>query len=273
MSINRTIKYVVSVGLAVALQSACLGAPKVPTAGELVLSPGTLYGSSLYNSWPLMLKVVLWREMPTNDQTVQPLNIKAKQGAWRDALVVTVKNSSNMVVKWPLNIVKQNDPAVTLGTDDSAQAEWWLTPEHTKAIPEGEYFISVAFDAERLVEAPAASSDEYCIRVTKEPSPLDAETKEDKELQMAHLALLQNDTATASVIVQKVLAADPKSIGGNRMHAILLDTEGKTREAIGALDTAMDSYFAKYPKACPPAGILSLRAGMLGKMKLETEPE
>ena len=63
-------------------------------AAALVMSPGVLGGSPVYQSWPLILSVRVWRKLPTDAKTApQPLMLKAKQGAWGEALVVTVKNA------------------------------------------------------------------------------------------------------------------------------------------------------------------------------------
>jgi len=62
----------------------------------MVLSPGALGGSQLYQSWPLILTVAVWREAPAEEGAAPPpITIKAEQGAWCEALVVTVKDAAD----------------------------------------------------------------------------------------------------------------------------------------------------------------------------------
>jgi len=254
------------------------GQPAVAANGagaRLVLSASTFGGSPQYQSWPLVLELTLWREPPTEGATAPPpLTIKAKQGAWCEALVVTVKDGTGAAVQWSLHLVKQDDAGLTLAADGGATVEWWLSPEETQALPEGDYRISVAFDPERVDGLPtgddAPRGDDCRLQVAKEPAPLDADTTAGKLYQQAWFCIVRDDKAGADGNVAKLMAADPESIGGRRLKAALLVRDGKASEALTLLDEALDIYDRKYPKACPPAGLLAARAQIAGTLKPAT---
>ncbi len=238
-------------------------APKAAGA-RLVLSPSALGGSPLYQSWPLMLHVTLWREPPQEDApTPQPITIKAKQGAWCEALVVTIRDAAKAEVKWPLHLVKRDEPQLALGADGGATVEWWLAPEETKALPEGDYTITVAFDPQKVdglpTDADAPRGDTYRLHVSKEPAPLDADTTANKLCQQAWFCMVRDDKAGANEALAKLMAADPQSIEGRRLKALLLAREGKVPEGLALLDEAIQLYVTKHPKASPPFGLLALR--------------
>ncbi len=248
----------------------------VDVPGQLVLSSAAESGARLYNSWPLIVSVDLWRKAATPDDkgnlpTFEPITIKAKEGSWREALVVEFKNSSGTVVKLPLHPVKQADASLTLGVDDSASAQWWLEPAETQDLPAGAYTITITFDSKLVDGLPEkVGIDAFQLSIMKEPSPLDQDTESEKQLQLAMLSSLKGDSKAANDIVDKLLGTDTENIGGHRLKSRLLLVEGKPREAVRSMDLALKSYFKKYPDACPPAGLFQERADILKDMKLET---
>lgn len=248
-------------------------APKpVEVPGQLVISPSAEVGALLRNSWPLIVSASLWRKALIADDkgnvpTIEPVTIRAKEGSWRDALVIEVKNASGAAVSWPLQRVKQPDQSLTLGIDDSASAEWWLEPADTQSLPEGDYNITVSFDPKLVDGLPEnVQMDGFRLRVAKEPSPLDQDTQSEKQLQMAILSAFRGDAQMAKDLVDKLIKADPSNIGALRLRSRLLLHEGKKREAVSSLDSAMGAYLDKHPDACPPAGLLQERADILRSM-------
>jgi len=250
----------------------------VEIPGQLMLSPSAETGTQLYASWPLIISVNLWRTAATPDDkgnapTLEPITIKAKEGSWREALVIEVKSASGAVVKLPLHPVKQSDSSVTIGADDSASAQWWLEPDETQDLAVGTYKIVVYFDFKLVDGLPdKVGRDVFHLRIANEPSPLDKETEFEKQLQMAMLSMFKGDSKTANDLVDKLLAADSENIGGHRFKARLLLAEGKKNEAVSSLDNALTAYHKKYPDACPPAGLFEERADILKDIKLETAP-
>lgn len=248
----------------------------VELPGQLVLSSSAESGAKLYNSWPLIVSVDLWRRAAVPDDkgnlpTLEPVTVKAKEGSWREALVVEIKNRSGAVVKLPMHPMKQADSSLTLGVDDSASAVWWMEPTETQELPSGAYTITVTFDSKLVDGLPEkVDIDAFQLSVMKEPSPLDQDMQSEKQLQLAMLASLKGDPKTANDIVDKLLAGDVANIGGHRLKSRLLLIEGKPREAVRSMDLALKSYFKKYPDACPPAGLFRERADILKDMKLET---
>ncbi len=248
-------------------------APKAAVA-RLVLSPSVFGGSPLYRSWPLVLDVTLWRESPEEGETAPPaLTLKAKQGAWCEALLVTLKDAGGAAVKWPLHLVKQDAAELSLGSDDSATAEWWLAPEETQTLAEGDYTVTVAFDPQKVdglpTDAAAPRSDVWPVRVAKEPAPLTAQLTTEKLFRQAWFCLARGDLGNAAAMIDKLMAADPASIHGRQVKAMLLARQGKPLEALFQIDEAMDLYGRKYPHACPPDALLALHKQLL---KLIPEP-
>ena len=246
-----------------------------PKAGDvLMLSPSVRDGARLYAGWPLIIDLAVWRPLPDEtSQVTSPVTIKAKGASWGSALVVTVKDSSGTAVKWPLHLEKVEEASVTVGQQDMADASWWLAPEETKSLPEGQYSISVAFDPRLLVgDPPPSRSDNYYLTVAKEPAQLDKDLQEEKDLAFASFHLVRGETAAAGALTGKVLAANPESIGGHRLNGRLLFMSGKTNEALTAYGEALDIYYRKYPEACPPWPMLAERDAVLGQIEIKTAP-
>ncbi len=248
-------------------------APKqvAPANGSdiLMLSPSIRDGAQLYAGWPLILNLSMWRQLPEDSKSPEPkpITIKAKNGAWCETLVVTIKGPSGAAVKLPLHLVKQEGAAITLGVNDMAEVAWWLSPDESKGLAEGAYTISVGFDPKLLTDGINHKSDNYYLSVVKEPSPLDKETQENKDLSLASFHILKGDFPAAAAIISKVLASNPESIGGHRLNGQLLAASGKPEQALSSLDTAWDIYDKKYPDACPPRGILAERSAIEAKIK------
>jgi hypothetical protein len=240
--------------------------PPVEAPGQLVLSPSAETGSELYTSWPLIVSVSLWRKALILDAqgtlpAVDPITIKAKQGAWRDALVVEVRNASGELATWPLHPMPQPETSLTLGVDETATAHWWLEPADSQALPVGVYAVTVSFRPDAVEGLPKSlGSDRFHLKIEKEPAPLDQATATAKQLQMAEFSLFKGDAKTANSLVEQLLAREPENIGVLRLQAKLLMGEGKKLEAANALEEALHVYYKKHPKADPPLGLLHERS-------------
>ena len=247
----------------------------VEAPGQLVLSAAAETGSELYTSWPLIVSVSLWRKALTpNTQgklpVVDPITIKAKQGAWRDALVVEVRKASGEPVVWPFHPVRQPETSVTLGVDETANAQWWLDPAETQTLPVGVYAVTVSFRSDAVEGLPKSlGSDRFHLKIEKEPAPLDQATATAKQLQMAEFSLFKGDAKTAGSLVEQLLAREPENIGVLRLQAKLLMGEGKKLEAANALEEALHVYYKKYPKADPPLGLLHERSEAIKDLEPE----
>jgi len=247
--------------------------PPVEAPGQLVLSAAAETGSELYTSWPLIVSVSLWRKALIPDAldnmpAVAPITIKAKQGAWRDALVVEVRNASGETVTWPLHPGQQPETSVTLGVDETATAQWWLEPAETQELAPGVYALTVSFRPDAVEGLPRSlGSDRFHLKIEKEPAPLDQATATAKQLQMAEFSLFKGDAKTAGGLVEQLLAREPENIGVLRLQAKLLMGEGKKLEAANALDEALHVYYKKYPKADPPLGLLHERSEAMKELE------
>ncbi len=253
--------------------------PPVEAPGQLVLSATAETGSELYTSWPLIVSVSLWRKALIPDAldnmpAVAPITIKAKQGAWRDALVVEVRNASGETVTWPLHPGQQPETSVTLGVDETATAQWWLEPAETQELAPGVYALTVSFRPDAVEGLPESlGSDRFHLKIEKEPAPLDQTTATAKQLQMAEFSLFKGDAKTAVSLVEQLLASEPENIGVLRLQAKLLMCEGKTLEAANALEEALHVYYRKYPKADPPLGLLHERSEAMKELMPELVKE
>jgi len=249
--------------------------PPVEAPGQLVLSAAAETGSELYTSWPLIVSVSLWRkalipDAQDNLPAVAPITIKAKQGAWRDALVVEVRNASGELATWPLQPMPQPETSVTLGVDETATAQWWLEPTETQELAPGVYALTVSFRPDAVEGLPSSlGSDRFHLKIEKEPAPLDQTTATAKQLQMAEFSLFKGDAKTAGGLVEQLLARESENIGVLRLQAKLLMGEGKTLEAANALEEALHVYYRKYPKADPPLGLLHERSEAMKDLEPE----
>lgn len=247
--------------------------------GQLVISSSTETGARLYASWPLIISADLWRKIPVPDDQGQtpalsPITIKAKNGSWREALVLEVKNAAGDTATWPVHPVSHSDQSLVLGVDDSATARWWLDPDETEALPAGTYTLTVSFNPSLADGLPAYMvRDRFYLTIEKEPNPLDPALESAKQYQMADFSLFKGDAKTAGEIVDKLLAADPENIGGLSLKSKLLAGEGKNLEAANTLGDALTVYNRKYPDADPPLGLLHQRSEILKKLAPEMVEE
>jgi tetratricopeptide (TPR) repeat protein len=254
-----------ALGLAAALGPLRAAAP-APGPGTLVLSPGSPGGGRLYPTWPLVLEATLWLEPAQGPAgpAAQPLKLTAKQGRWRDALTVTVRDAQGATVRWPLHLAAQDGGELALGVDEAVGAAWWLTGEETAALAAGDYVVTVGFDPRQVdglpAEPTALRSEEFRLQVAPEPAPLSAELRQEKLYQLGRLALLQGDLAPIGGLVDQLLGLDPQSIAARRLKAAALLHEGQADAALLQLDEALALYLKRFPKACPPGGLLAERA-------------
>lgn len=247
------------------------GQPAAPAAtSTLVMSPGVFGGTSCYGGWPIVLELTLWRETPRDAAAPEPLNIAAKEGTWREALRVTVTDGEGKAAPWPLHLVAQEGGQLTLAAGDIARVEWWLSPEETAAIPEGNYRLTVAFDPERVEGLPegetAVRADPCHLRVRKEPAPLEGDLAAGKLYCQAWYNMVKGDRAAADAAIAQLLAADPQSIGARRLKALLAAREGRREEGLKFIREALEIYEKKHPNACRPVGLDALH------QQLQAEP-
>ncbi|MCE5237185.1 hypothetical protein LLH23_01670 [bacterium] len=167
------------------------------------------------------------------------------------------------MASWPLHLVKQEGAQLSLAADDCTAVEWWLTPEETMALPEGECTLGVAFDPKRVEGLPAGAaaprSDRCRLRVEKEAVPLSQAMAAEKLYQQGWYYIVRDDQAGAGQAASLLMAADPKGIGARRLKAVIAARAGRVEEGLALIDEALSIYWEQYPEACPPAGLLSLR--------------
>jgi hypothetical protein len=249
--------------------------PPAEVPGQLVLSATAETGPRLFTSWPLIVTVCLWRKALLPDaqdvlSVVDPITVTARQGSWREALVVEVLDASGEPVGWPLNPRRQPETSVSLGVDDAVTAQWWLEPAVTKLLVPGTYTLSVSFRADAVEGLPRfQGSDRFSLEVEKEPEPLDERMATAKQLQLADFSLFKGDAKTASSLVGQVLSREPENIKALRLQAKCLMGEGKTMDAANVLEKALHVHYERFPDADPPLGLLHERSEVIKNLDLK----
>jgi Tfp pilus assembly protein PilF len=100
------------------------------------------------------------------------------------------------------------------------------------------------------------------LKIEQEPTPFDQDAVAAKQLQLAEFSLYRGDTTIAQGFADQLLAREPENIGGLRLQAKLLMREGKTLDAVNALEEALQVYAKKFPNADPPLGLLHERSAV-----------
>ncbi len=233
-----------------------------PPAPRLLVSPGSPGGAQLHRSWPLLLEATLWLEPGAGEPA--PLRLTARQGAWRDALTVTVRHDQGAPAAWPLHPVPRAGAELLLEPDRAVTVAWWLTAEETAALAPGDYEVTVTLDPQRIDGLPApAHSEVWRLQVVAEPTPLSADLQQEKLYLLGRLALLQGEVGPVAGLVDQLLRLDPQSVGARRLQAAVLVRAGQPAEALRLLDEALALYFRRFPNACPPAALLAERDAVL----------
>ena len=267
---------------ATATKSTSAAQPTAVASSPLEITPSVHAGQCVYQSWPLLLEASLWRDVPPKrpKAATPALGIETKQGAWREALVVTVRGASGAAAKWPLHLVANPASKLRLSPGGELSASWWMSAEETKTLPTGDYVISVAFDAQKvagLPSDPAATQIDTCqVTVAKEPSPLTPALQQTKLYEGGCVSFARGDMAGAADAATKLLALDPNSIAARRVQAKVLLSQKKLQEALATENEALGIFVEEHPKSGPPIGLLAERDEIISALhpsKPKPKPE
>lgn len=229
-----------------------------PTLGLMVNRLGEI---DTYPGWPVLVELeVRHPRLFQRDRIAESLVIASRRGTWTEAASLSVMNSKDEALDFPFRIVAQKEAALLLDTEHTVIVAWWLTGEDTTTIPDGDYRITATLDTLGGTKQGAwlgkVQSDPVLIRMKREPSALNQEQAEEKQLLLAASARALGDRARTREYIDALLATQPESIHGLALKADWLEETGDRTEAMRVYEKAISIFGRKYPDADPPYELL-----------------
>ena len=228
--------------------------PREDTAPVPVFSLSADGGASidLYQGWPLLVQAQLLHPRafdPAPDVT--PLRLAAPDGPWTNAVRLEVRSGRGEAAPWPFHLGTEPKQPLALDARTAGEVVWWLTPEETARLPEGDYQATGVLDATGG-NAPdswkgAVRSNTVAIHVRKEPAPPSASQEEDKYLRLADLDMFRGEARQALARLDELLAKQPASIGGLALKADVLAASDRVPEALALYQKAIAAFYKQYP--------------------------
>jgi len=210
-----------------------------------------------FQGWPVLVELELRHpKLLFGDKTVEAMVIASRGESWVQAITLTAKNSQDEIVDFPFKLKPPAEESLTLDAEKMGSLTWWLAGEATRTIPEGDYKLVAALDT-TAVKRPGiwkgkVRSEPAILHLSAEPSSLDEDQAEEKQILLAAYAQATGDRAGAMAFVDALLAARPESLQGLAMKAGLVEEAGDKMGALKIYEQAISIYDRKYPKADPP---------------------
>lgn len=238
---------------------------------EVSASANDAVETVLFQGWPLLVTgVIMHAEIFQEDAA--PVTVRAQNGSWANAMHLTVTDEQGEVVTWPFH------PAHTLAGDLTVDAEtmgllgWWLTPEETALVPEGEYELLVEVDSTAYSApgsgVPAARSIPIHVTVLPGPGALSPEQEAEKYLLLADYHILRGEETEALARADELLTAQPDHIGALFLRGNLLEETGDLWAALDAYGRAIELFFVQNPEPRePPVFLLRAQNEVLRKIE------
>jgi hypothetical protein len=227
---------------------------KMPVLGLMVNRLGEI---DTYQGWPVLVELELRHpRLFLRDKTVESKVISSRGDSWAQAITLVVMNSKDQTLDFPFRLKPLAEEALTLNAEKMGSLSWWLAGEDTMTIPEGDYRVIARLDTSG-VKKPGiwrgkVSSEAVILHLYKEPSPLNEEQGEEKQLLLAACAKASGDRVKAMGYVDTLLAARPESLQGLALKAGLLEEAGDKMAAMKTYEKAIAIFDRKYPNADPP---------------------
>ncbi len=224
---------------------------KMPVLGLMVNRLGEI---DTYQGWPLLVELELRHpKLFLRDKTVESMVISSRGDSWAQAITLVVMNSKDQTLDFPFRLKPPAEAALTLDAKNMGSLSWWLAGEDTMTIPEGDYRVIARLDTSG-VKKPGiwrgkVSSEAVILHLYKEPSPLNEEQAEEKQLLLAACAKASGDRAKAMGYVDTLLAARPESLQGLALKAGLIEEAGDKMGALKTYEKAIAIFNRKYPNA------------------------
>ena len=218
--------------------------------------------------WPLLLLVDLTHpDIAAPEAEVTPLPIAAAQGDWSNAIRVTVRNARGGAETWPLHLAQTPSQTLTLDTARQGQLLWYLAPEETARLAEGDYTLRATLDTTASTVPGGwrghVRAVPVLVHVSAEPATLTAEQEAEKAEVLVAYALWRGDTTQALAHLDARLSRQPADYNALTLKADILVAAGRNEEALALYNQAIDAYLAQNPNAGEqPEGLL-VKRGLL----------
>jgi len=225
-----------------------------PVLGLMVNRLGEI---DTYQGWPVLVELELRHpKLFLRDRAVESTVIASRGDSWAQAITLVATNSKGQIMDLPFKLKPLAEAALTLNAEKMGSLSWWLAGEDTMTIPEGDYHLIARLDTSG-VKKPGiwqgkVSSEPVILHLYKEPSPLNEEQAEEKQLLLAACAKASGDRAKAMGYVETLLAARPESLQGLAFKAGLIEEAGDKMGALKTYEKAIAIFDRKYPNADPP---------------------
>jgi hypothetical protein len=229
-----------------------------PILGLMVNQMGEI---DTYPGWPVLVELEVRHPLLFQREKIsESLVIASRRGPWSEAASLSVMNSKDEALDFPFRLMAQKEATLLLDTENTAIVTWWLTGQDTTTIPVGDYRITATLDTLGVTKQGAwlgkVQSDPVLIRMKREPSALNQEQAEEKQLLLAASARALGDRARTREYIDALLATQPESIHGLALKADWLEETGDRTEAMRVYEKAISIFGRKYPDADPPYELL-----------------
>ncbi|PYT71826.1 MAG: hypothetical protein DMG39_11900 [Acidobacteria bacterium] len=223
-------------------------------SGDVEVAPG----------WPLIVQLVVLhpRAMQTNDK-VPPINVAPRSGSWADAVGFTVRSEKSGPQSWALNLVAPAEPSLRLDALAAGEAYWWMSPEETQKLGEGDYELVATLEVDASANEAgwkgSARSMPVTVHVRKASEPASAELVSQKYALLASYASLWNDQKQALAYVDEAMLRIPKDVRIWEIDGDLLAAANRNAEALFAYSRALKLFYEQNPKSAEPPGLLLIK--------------
>ena len=154
----------------------------------------------------------------------------------------------------PLASTGSRREAVSIDGTQTFLGYWGVDAEESAKLPEGRYTIQAVFDTmnQSGMWQGKASSNNVVIDLYKSFPPLSAKQKEARLYQSGLYYRLDEEYDSLDQTADQMIRENPSSIGGWTHKGDALYGNNKPKEALDALNTALDLSYAKFKKNPPP---------------------
>ncbi len=240
---------------------------------SLSLSINAPANGQVFRGWPMLIRLELWHPRIGNSKAA-PLILAAKDGPWSGAVTLQVTGAGGKAETWPIHLATTAGKSLTLAATRGGELIWWLAPEQTAKIPEGEFRLLATLDTTRSSTKDAwkgkTASEPLAIQILPLPAAMTPEQQLAGMFLTANYHLIRKDASRALQAIDDVLKRQPANIRGLAFKADLLAAAGKPKEALTHYQQAIDAYRKTHPRAKePPVFLLDKQKALLDKLILD----
>jgi tetratricopeptide (TPR) repeat protein len=194
--------------------------------------------------------------------------IAAREGGWANALHVEVANEAGALQAWPLHLASEVAGPLSLDGASGGLLLFTLSPEATGTLAEGAYQVRVRLDTREAGDTATwkggASAVPVALRVAPAPQQPTPVQERSASFARATYQLALGDAAQAAAEIDALLQRDPSDRIGLLWKGDLLESAGRTDEALAVYEQALEAFWAANPDAEePPAQLMARRDALL----------